>query len=358
MIFILQWMFLNGLVLIASYFLANYFVYLYRFDECVFSYQKNIENRFFNWTGLYRGPMDWLTYLKSLLKFELLAFLATYIHARIQSFREPHFKPDEAFQFAASFVTNTNWQSIAGEQAWGNPIWICGVIFNNFQSAAVGLCVLVVFCRAFIRKKFEGIGNFWLDLWRTFAYLLLPLSFVFSLLLASQGVPLNFKQNVVIPQYDTAVSLKQNIPMGPYAAHIPIKLLGTNGGSFTQANGANPIENPTAFTQFLSLFMMLLLPSFACFLFGHLTGNKRVGFAVWATMFTLASIFIMSAYFLESSQMLAKEWRMGTEGAVLWNGIMTATATGANAGILDELQPLSTGAYLFLMNIGKSVYWG
>lgn len=358
MIFILQWMLISGFVLVLSYPLAKYVSQLFRFDGRLFPYQKKIEEKVFQFTGLYQGPMDWLTYLGSLLKFELWCFLALYIHARWQSLRQPYFKPDEAFQFAASFITNTNWQGVAGESAWGNPLWMMGVVFNNFQSAAVGLCVLVVFARCFQKKKIDGVGNFWQDLWRTFAYILLPLSFVFSLLLVSQGVPQNFKKNLVIQQYDQTVSLTQTIPMGPFAIQDSIKLLGTNGGSFTQANGASPIENPTGFSLFLSLVMMMLLPSTCCFLFAYLTEQKKVGWYLLGMMWCMTTIFLMTAYFCEAPQMLAKEWRMGTEGTVLWNGIMTATATGSIGGILDELQPLSNGAYLFLMNIGEIAFGG
>lgn len=357
MIFILQWMFVSAFVLLISYPLARYVTRFFRSEESLFPHQKKLETKVFRFTGLYQGPMDWITYLESLLKFELWCFLAIYIHARWQSFRQPYFKPDEAFQFAASFITNTNWQSVPGEVAWGNPLWIFGVVFNNFQSAAVGFCVLVVFARLFSKSKTEGVGNFWKDLWRTFAYILLPLCFVFSLLLVSQGVPQNFKQNLVIQQYDKTVPLKQTIPMGPFAIQDSIKLLGTNGGSFTQANGASPIENPTGFALFLGLVMMMLLPSTCCFVFANLTEKKRVGWYLWAMMWVMASIFLMSAYFCESSSLLAKEWRMGTSGTVLWNGLMTATATGSIGGILDELQPLSNGAYLFLMNIGE-IAWG
>lgn len=358
MIFIIQWMFISGFVLLFSYPLAQYASQLYRLDGRLFPYQKKLEEKLFRFTGLYQGPMDWLTYIQSLLKFECWCFLAIYIHARWQSFREPHFKPDEAFQFSSSFITNTNWQGVTGENAWGNPLWILGVVFNNFQSAAVGLCVLVVFSRLFQSKKSEGVGNFWQDLWRTFVHVLLPLSFVFSLLLVSQGVPQNFKKNLLIQQYDQTVSLKQTIPMGPFAIQDSIKLLGTNGGSYTQANGASPIENPTGFSLFLGLVMMLLLPSTCCFIFANLIEQKRVGWYLWVMMWLMANIFLMSAYFSESSQMLAKEWRMGTEGSVLWNGVMTATSTGSIGGILDEFQPLSNGAYLFLMNIGEIAFGG
>jgi K+-transporting ATPase ATPase A chain len=358
MIFIIQWMLINTVVLALSYPLAQYLSYIFRFEESLFPYQKKIEDKVFHFTGLYRGPMDWLVYSKSLLKFEFLCLIAIYVHARIQSFREPYFNPSEAFQFAASFITNTNWQSIPGELSWGNPLWLMGVIFNNFQSAAVGLCVLVAFSRAFFRKKIEGLGNFWVDLWRSFAFVLLPISFIAALLLVSQGVPQNFRTDIEIAQYDSSVASSQTIPMGPLAIQGAIKLLGTNGGSYTQANGASPLENPTGFSLFLGLILMLLIPSISCFLFANLLNKKRLGWMLWGLMFLMASIFVMSAYHFESPQMLAKETRLGTEGMVLWNSVMTATATGASAGILDEFQPLSNGAYLFLMNLGEIAFGG
>ena len=351
--FILQWLLLNIIVMLFAQILVKYCRYMYLFEQSIFTYQNKLEALLFKFTGLNSAAMDWLTYLKSLLKFELIAFITLYIHAR----QGVYFKPAEAFQFAASFVTNTNWQSVPGEVAWSKTLWILGVIFNNFQSPAIGICVLVVFCRAFMRKSSDGLlGNFWIDLWRTFAYLLIPLALVFSILLVSQGVQQNLHNNIEITQYSSAI--KQTVPRGPFAAHVSIKLLGTNGGSFTLANGSSPIENPTAFSHFLGLFMMLLLPSFGCFLFGNLIRNKRLGYALWGTMFVLASIFIVSARYFEASQMLGKEVLLGTDGLVLWNGIMTATATGANAGILELMQPLSVGSYLFLINLGEIAFGG
>ncbi|NDA65012.1 MAG: potassium-transporting ATPase subunit KdpA, partial [Chitinophagia bacterium] len=166
-----------------------------------------------------------------------------------------------------------------------------------------------------------------------------------QLVCVSQGVPQNFQQNVVIQQYDKSVHKPQTIPMGPFATHVAIKLLGTNGGSFTQANGASPIENPTGFSLYLGLILMLLIPTLSCFLFANLLGSRRLGWVLWGMMFLMASGFLWNAYHFETDSMLAKEARFGTEGQVLWNTVMTATATGSIGGILDELQPLSNGAY-------------
>jgi potassium-transporting ATPase potassium-binding subunit len=358
MILTLQWMLVNASVLLLAFFLAKYFAPIFRLDDSVFPLQKKMEDKVFALTGLYRGPMTAFMYLRSLLQFELLCFILMYFHARAQSFREAYFSPAEAFQLAASFITNTNWQNFPGEIAWGNPFWLMQVIFNNFQSAAIGLCVLIAFSRAFFRNKIEGIGNFWIDLWRAVFYVLMPIALISSLLLVSQGVPQNFRQNLVIQQYDTSTPTQQTIPMGPFAIHDAIKLLGTNGGSYTQANGASPIENPSGFSFYLGLVLMLLIPSMSCFLFGNLIGCRRLGWILWGMMFLMASVFLWNAYDFETPSMLAKETRLGTEGMVLWNTVMTATATGSIGGILDELQPLSNGAYLFLMNLGEIAFGG
>lgn len=349
--FFALWILINGAVLVMAYGLSHYAHVIFQ-NKSLFIH----EQRLFGFLGLKIKSMSWKNYLHALLKFQILGWLLVYILARFQN-PDMKFHPDEAFQLASSFVSNTNWMSLSGEVHWQWPLRLFGIISQNFLSAATGLCVLLVFSRCF-KGKDASIGNFYLDFWRANVYLLFPLSILFGLLLVWQGSPQNFYPNISIQQYDDSQALQQRLPMGPIAAQESIKLLGTNGGGYTYANSAHPYENPSFISHCLEMMMMLLLPAMGCFLFARINQRLSYGWYIWLTMFILASIFCFIAYSSETSSMLGKELRIGTEASVMWHAITTASATGASSAIIDQFQPLTYGCYLFLMNIGEIAFGG
>lgn len=351
--FLMQWIMLHALTLLLAYPLAVFGFRIFN-QQQLFSWERPIFQRL----NISTQTMNWHVYLVAFLQFQLLGFLSFYFLERIQSFSGKPIPAADAFQQAASFITNTNWQVFYGESAWNMPLRLCGVITQNFFSAASGLVVLVVFARAWSNQQKNNLGNFWVDIWRSIVYLLLPLSTLFALLLVWQGVPQNFSADLHISQYQSASHLSQQLPLGPLAAEVSIKVLGTNGGSYTSANAAHPLENPTPLTHLLQMMAMLLFPVMGCFLFAKILGKQRYGWVIWGVMWVLASLMSFGAYFNEGQHLLGKDWRMGVDGAVMWHAITTATATGSTAAIIDHFQPLTTGFYLFLMNLGEIAYGG
>jgi potassium-transporting ATPase potassium-binding subunit len=347
MIFFLQWMLLHAAVLFFAYPLAWVAFQLF-YNKALFAFER----AFFQWLRIDTSSMTWYAYLQAFLQFQLLGWLAFYALARLQGLP---ISPAEAFQQASSFVTNTNWQILYGENMWSMPLRLLGVFTQNFVSAMSGLVVLVVFARAW---RSNDLGNFWLDMWRAGVYLFLPVSILFSLLLVSQGVPQNGEVNKKIEQYQSILKLQQSIPMGPIATEVAIKLLGTNGGSYTATNSAHPLENPTPLSHLLGMIAMLLFPVMGCFLFARMYGEHQQGWVIWAVMWTLATLMSWGAYQTEGHHLLGKEWRIGVGGSVMWHVITTATATGATAAIIDHFQPLTTGFYLFLINLGEIAFGG
>jgi K+-transporting ATPase ATPase A chain len=344
--FLSHWMLLHILVVLMAYPLAKY-VHFVQGRQLTIRW----EHYFLKYLGLPLEPMDWKNYLRALFKFQILGWFVVFGLAL-----RDDFSLASAFQLASSFVTNTNWQSISGTHHWQMDLWLFGILTQNFLSAGTGLCVLLVFARCFKARQ-SNLGNFWIDIWRMNIYLLLPLSLIAAIPLMWQGVPQNFSKNLIIQQYDSP-HLPQLIPNGPIAAQESIKLLGTNGGSYTQANSAHPLENPSLLTHYEEMILMLLLPSMGAFLFARIYGRLRYGWYIWFSMFLLSSLLIFGAYYYESPMLLGKELRLGEIATVLWHGITTATATGATSGVIDQFQALTIGFNLFLMNLGELAFGG
>lgn len=356
--FFLQWLFLHLFVLVASYLLAYFTSGFFKTPTTEYPWVLGLERRLFKYIGFGFESMTWLQYLYALLRLQLMGFLGFYILARLKFLSGLGFSPDAAFQLAASFVTNTNWTSTPGEQSWSLYLWIFGVVVQNFLSAGTGVCVLLVIARCFLPTKEEGLGNFWVDIWRVCMYLLLPLATIFAILLVAQGVPQNLKDDFEVPQIEQTQALKQYLPMGPIASFVSIRNLGTNGGGYTFANGAHPYENPNSVSMFLQMASFLLLPSTCCFLFGFLTNSRRRGFILWLVMLLLSSGFTLAAYKTEGLSMLGKEMRFGAPSSVLWHALTTSTSTGTVNAMVDWFKPLTTGSYLFLMNLGEIAFGG
>lgn len=360
--------------------------------------------------GIYRlcgisstEDMSWKRYALAMLLFNVLGLLAVYALQRTQPWlplNPQHFaavSPDSAMNTAISFASNTNWQGYAGESTMSYLTQMLGLAVQNFLSAATGIAVLVAVVRGFSRRSASGLGSFWVDLTRSTLYVLLPLSLLMSLLLVSQGVVQNFRPYVDVPvlqassystiaqdtaghdmSMQTAVST-QTLPMGPAASQIAIKLLGTNGGGFFNANSAHPYENPTPFSNFVEMLAIFLIPGGLCYMFGKLVGDRRQGWAILATMLL---IFIPLAIGLVAAEqagnpalhglavdaratalqaggnMEGKETRFGIVSSSLFAAITTAASCGAVNAMHDSLTPLGGLVPMWLMQLGEVIFGG
>lgn len=315
----------------------------------------------------------WKAYLVAVLAFNLLGFLLLYLVLRAQGhlplnpegFRGV--KPSLAFQTAVSFMTNTNWQSYSGETTLSYFSQMIGLTFHNFVSAAVGLCVLVALIRGLSRHSAATLGNFWVDLTRGTLYILLPLSFVFAIFLMSQGVLQNFSS---YKQVTTVEGAKQLLAMGPVASQEAIKMLGTNGGGFFNANSAHPFENPTAFSNFFEMLAILLIPAGAVYMYGRMVGSTRHGWVILAVMTCLmllgavitdvaeqngnpnvadAGVLVDPGGGQPGGNMEGKELRFGIGQSTLWATTTTDASNGSVNSMHDSYTPI--GALVPLANL-------
>lgn len=304
----------------------------------------------------------WRSYLRAVVGFSLIGLLVLYALLRLQQFlpaslgMEP-MDPALAFNTAASFVTNTNWQAYSGEIALGYTAQMAGLAVQNFASAAVGLCIAVALIRGFTAKATGTLGNFWVDLTRSIFRLLLPLAFVAALGLLAGGVIQNFNDPLAV---HTLTGQLQSIPGGPVASQEAIKLLGTNGGGFFNANSAHPFENPSPITNFAEIVLMLLIPFSLPRTLGTMLGSAKQGYAVLAAMGALFTVsFVLLALAEHSTAgtataaagaaMEGKEVRFGIPGTVLFATTSTGTSTGAVNAAHDSFTAL--GGMLPMLNM-------
>ncbi|WGD37952.1 potassium-transporting ATPase subunit KdpA [Lysinibacter sp. HNR] len=289
-----------------------------------------------------RQEQTWRAYLRGVLAFSLLSLLLLYLLQRAQailplSLGLPPVEPDLAFNTAASFITNTNWQSYSPETTMGYAVQLLGLAVQNFLSAGVGIAVAIALVRGFSRVSNGTVGNFWVDLTRITLRLLLPLTILATLALVAGGVIQNLNG---FTEVTTLTGATQSIPGGPVASQEAIKLLGTNGGGFFAANSSHPFENPTAWTNLLQVILMLAIPFSLPRTLGRLVGNNKQGYAILAAM---GIIFIVSiglltwaeasgsgtAPELAGAALEGKEQRFGIAGSTLFGGTSTLTSTGA-----------------------------
>lgn len=314
--------------------------------------------------------MNWKQYAKAAGWFNLLGLLFLFLLQLAQGWLPlnpqgfPAVAPALAFNNAASFVTNTNWQSYGGEVTLSYLTQMLGMTVQNFLSAATGSAVLLAFIRGISRKKVEILGNFWVDVTRTLVYLLIPLSIIMALLLVSQGVIQNLHAYVHVTGLTGG---EQVLPMGPAASQIAIKQLGTNGGGYFNANSAHPFENATPFSNFLEAFAILLIPAATTYMYGLLIKSRRQGLMLFSTMFIL---WIFSLAISLISQELpnptlgvnpvleGQEVRFGVGNSVLWGVNATATSNGSVNAMLSSLSPLTGGMLLFNMMLGELIFGG
>ncbi len=273
-----------------------------------------------------------------------------------------------AFNTAASFTTNTNWQAYSGESDLSYFAQFTGLAVQNFVSAATGIAVLFALIRGFVMRQKKTIGNFWADMVRTTLYLLIPLSFVVALLLVSQGVVQTFGPYKDVTMLESGAL--QTIPLGPAASQIAIKQLGTNGGGFFGVNSAFPLENPTAFSNMVQSLSILLIPAALCVSFGRAVKDSRQGRSIYLTMLiffgaalaaTTASEQFAGPVFEQvaaSGSMEGKEVIHGVGASSLWAVVTTAASNGSVNAMHDSLTPLGGMVPMFLMQLGEIVFGG
>lgn len=313
-------------------------------------------------------------YAFSVLAFSFVGFIFLFLLQMLQGFLPLNpagikgVSWDLAFNTAASFVTNTNWQAYSGETSMSYLTQFLGLTVQNFVSAAIGIAVLFALIRGFILKQKSTIGSFWVDLTRTTLYVLIPLSFILAIVLVPQGVVQTFSP------YKTLTALEggatQILPLGPAASQIAIKQLGTNGGGFFGANSAFPFENPTSFTNMIECLSILLIPAALCVSFGKAVKDQKQGRTIYTTMmiFFVGALVAMTAFELNiltsfqgviaSASMEGKEVIHGVGGSTLWATATTAASNGSVNAMHDSLSSLSGIVTLFLMQIGEVVFGG
>src|SRR5665647_908523 len=250
-----------------------------------------------------KADQRWPVYARSMLAISGVSVLFLYGLLRFQSHLPlslgfPGVTPDQSFNTAASFVTNTNWQSYSGESTMGHLAQMAGLAVQNFASAAVGMAVAVALIRGFARSRTDRVGNFWVDLTRGCLRILLPLAIVGTIVLVALGVVQNFSSGT---DATTLAGIHQSITGGPVASQEVIKNLGTNGGGFYNANAAHPFENPNPLSNFLEIFFILLIPVCLTYTFGRMVKDKRQGYAILATMGALWATILVGISALESA---------------------------------------------------------
>jgi K+-transporting ATPase ATPase A chain len=327
-----------------------------------------------------KEEMNWREYAFAALGFSAVSLVLTYGIQRLQNVlpwnpqKLVAVGPDLAWNTAASFTTNTNWQSYTPETTMSYLTQMAGLATHNFWSAALGIAVAVALIRGIKRTSMATIGNFWVDMTRSILYVLLPASLIYALLLVAQGVPQNFKA------YTTAHTIEgqtQTIGQGPVASQEAIKMLGTNGGGFFNANSAHPFENPTPWTNLLEMLSIFIIPAGLTYTLGRMTGSPGHGWAVLAAMFVLFAAGFTTVYWAEShphllihgasqtgtltapsGNMEGKEVRNGIAASSLFATITTDASCGAVNSMHDSFTPL--GGMMVLLNImmGEVVFGG
>jgi K+-transporting ATPase ATPase A chain len=358
-----------------------------------------------------RDEMGWKSYGFAMLLFSAAGFIFLYLLQRLQGILPLNpqgfgaVSPDLSFNTAASFVTNTNWQAYGGETTMSYLTQMVGLTVQNFVSAATGMAVLVALIRGLARKSAETIGNFWVDLVRSTLYILLPLAFIVSIVLVSQGMVQTFSDYKTVsllqpvsydrpatdangqpvldeqgqPKTEKVTVTEQVLAVGPAASQVAIKQLGTNGGGFFNVNSAHPFENPTPLSNFLELLAILLIPAALCYTFGRMVGDTRQGWALLAAMTIVLVAFIWVAYWAESAgnpllgklgadqtashsqpggNMEGKEVRFGIANSILWASATTAASNGSVNSMHDSFTPLGGLVPIFLMQFGEVIFGG
>lgn len=376
------------------------------------SWMAKVEHTLYRIAGIKpESGMNWKNYAIALLLFNALGALFVYVIQRLQIWLPinpqafANITPDSSFNTAISFTTNTNWQGYSGESTMSYLTQMLGLTGQNFFSAATGIAVAFALIRGFAAHSMQTIGNFWVDLTRSTLYVLLPIAAIYAVFLISQGVIQNFSAYKEI-QLTDAVTYQQpkngqdgqplkdqhgqaimenirvktqTLPMGPVASQEAIKMLGTNGGGFFNANSAHPYENPTPLSNFVQMLSIFLIPAALCFAFGHMVNDIRQGWAVLSAMTVIFVIMTIMLMFAEQQphpnyqqlgidQMMSavqaggnmegKETRFGISASALFAAITTAASCGAVNAMHDSFMPLGGMVPMVLMQFGEVVFGG
>ncbi|MGE5512496.1 MAG: potassium-transporting ATPase subunit KdpA [Bacteroidota bacterium] len=332
-------------------------------------------------TALYRGAgiderreQHWVTYTIAMLLFQVGGLAVLYALMRLQGALPLNpqgmaaVPPDLAFNTAVSFVTNTNWQNYGGESTMSYLVQMLGLTTQNFVSAATGIALAVALIRGFARASAQAIGNFWVDLTRATLYVLLPICVVSALFLVWQGMPQTLGPSV---EATTLEGTKQTIAVGPVASQVAIKLLGTNGGGFFNANAAHPFENPTPLSNLIQMILIFAIGAALTNVFGRMIGDQRQGWAIFAAMGVLFLAGVLVAYWAETSgttglnslglaggNMEGKEVRFGIPASALFAAVTTAASCGAVNAMHDSFTALGGMIPLINMQLGEIIIGG
>src|SRR6202162_4308226 len=344
---------------------------------------RPIERTIYRLCGIHpEAEETWVEYAVSMLLFSMAGMLVLYALERLQYFLPLNpqqfgaVAPDLAFNTAASFTTNTNWQAYGGESTMSYFTQMAGLAFHNFVSAAAGIAIAIAVIRGFVRRSAKTLGNFWVDLTRAILWVLLPISVVFALVLVWQGVPDNFSPYA---QVKTVEGAQQVVAQGPVASQEIIKELGTNGGGFFNANSAHPYENPTPLTDLLELVAIFAIGAGLTHTFGHMAGDRRQGWALFGVMAIMFLMGVAPAIWAEQrgnpqfaamglheaasagqsgGNMEGKETRFGNIDSALWATVTTDTSCGAVNAMHDSFTPLGGLIPLVNIQIGEIIFGG
>ncbi|MBC7496802.1 MAG: potassium-transporting ATPase subunit KdpA [Sphingomonadaceae bacterium] len=334
-----------------------------------------VERGFYRLAGIDAADdMSWRRYAVHVLVFSFFGVLLTYAFERLQGGLPLNpagmkgLDPHLAMNTAVSFITNTNWQSYSGEATMSNLTQMAALTVHNFLSAATGIAVAFAVVRGFARREASGLGNFWADLTRVTLFLLLPVSIVYALVLVAGGVPQTFAGSAVATTLEGA---KQTLALGPVASQEAIKMFGTNGGGFFNANSAHPFENPSAWTNLLQMLSIFAIGAGMTSLFGRAVGDRRQGWAIFAAMFVLFIAGAGLTYWAESSgnpnlhalglaggNMEGKEVRFGIAASSLFATITTDASCGAVNAMHDSFTALGGMVPLFNIQLGEIIFGG
>jgi K+-transporting ATPase ATPase A chain len=342
-----------------------------------------IERLFYRVVGVDPSTeMPWTAYATALLLFNFACFVVLYALLRLQGVLPLNptgasgMAPALAFNTAVSFVTNTNWQAYAGETQASHLAQVAGFTWQNFISAATGMAAAVAFVRGLVRREAKEIGNFWVDLTRSWLYVLLPISIVLALVFVSQGVVQTLAGEASVTTLEGAT---QVLRVGPVASQEAIKMLGTNGGGFFNANSAHPFENPTPLTDFLQVLAIFAIPSGLVFTFGKMAGNMRQAASVLAAMMIVFLVGVGVIYGFERAgnpnlaaagadqvasatqgggNMEGKEVRFGIGHTALFANTTTSASCGAVNGSMSSLTPIAGGMAMLNIALGEIVFGG
>ncbi|MGB8815342.1 MAG: potassium-transporting ATPase subunit KdpA [Paracoccaceae bacterium] len=365
-----------GIVLALVKPLGGYMTRVYAGEKSVLTPVINpLERGLYRLAGVNaREEQHWVTYAAAMLAFNLAGFALLYAMLRLQAFLPLNpagmaaVGPELAFNTATSFVTNTNWQNYGGEATMSYLVQMAGLSVQNFLSAATGMAVAMAVIRGFARESGKTIGNFWVDMTRSVLYILLPACIVLTLIYVALGVPQTLGTYV---QATTLEGGTQTIAVGPVASQLAIKMLGTNGGGFFNANSAHPFENPGALSNLIQMVSIFAIGAALTNVFGRMVGNQRQGWAILAAMGTLFLVGVIVCYWAEAAgnplihalgvdgpNMEGKETRFGIAASALFAVITTAASCGAVNAMLGSFTPLGGMIALINLQLGEVVIGG